>query len=1211
MLKDDLDLEIGMEIIRDVARAAHYAHEQDIIHRDLKPANIIVREDLKPKLTDFGLAKNKDHQSVLTKTGAVLGTPYYLSPEQAQGRSKTLDRRADIYSLGVIMYELATGRLPFVGQTTVELYNRIIHDDPVPPTKIKPQLTAALEIVCLKAMAKDPDERYDTAEEFATDIQALLDGGTITAKADGPIKRFIKRLKKRGSIPLVVGSTVVLLALVVGGLTWHHKRTAAQRHARLVAQELSAIENSLSDNLALAEEKHKSGEAFLRQRAYTDAEQAAEAALVGLDKVQGRLSNLKFPTENKARAEELAKTNSEPLTKLRAAALVLRARATMPRDERGAIQRAKKDLEAVLKPADKGGVRPDDPAAHVAQGNLFVLTGAIPDAMDEYNKALERSPNSVRALLGRARALLIKEVFEEALSDATRGLKFTGGAAPPKQEESDDDEAKPIELEVLGEEDKVELAGLLLISRAQARLELGDATKALADAAAAAEKLPKRWEPKACEGDILAHEGRAYQARDAYAAAIQLAPQEAGPYAARAAGLLELGYLDLAYEDANSAVSLDARSLLALLLRAEAQLQRLNFEEAEQDAEAVQLRSQKRHWQIASRAERVLARLDALNDEIPDAHDHAKKARALNEHSSANKLLQARLELDPYFEGQFLDSAERLLKLVLRQRPQSLAGRRGLGLALQQKYVAQPERAQRKLEDALDLDPRDPETLAALARVLEAKAKKDDSRAEDYRAAAARNYAKAARYERDVRRRSGRIYATGLRNQLAGAKHTAGSQAEHYATAQNAYRHALLHTPSHVHAQTGLAAIAHLQGSFRRTGQHLNKAVEANPQAILPSVLNAYHYATADGLRDSKKPAQRALAKALALRGETTELLMCQLFLNGLRGTQTPDVKIKSAHEGFLALRKRDPYNETIYKKEIELFARLADTPGNQRDRKQAFKIRTMYRKQLRKVREELLKLQENAGDREALAKTLRQKATKLLKGKDELAPLAPAHRAALLTPWDPVGWWVLAEARAKSGEQLGSLAAAMRAAFLDEAYVAPLFDRLRAAGNDPSWDPTEVEDALMIDRDVEPFPKDLENLLSSTPLVARALVKPVDAKEAKSLFAELERGLNHDPTRLLSHAMLGALAFGVRRDEYAMLHLLFVGTVREDMGEAFYLAAVAAARRKTQDPRQDVLAIEALKSATRAGFKWQELAKTEEGLAQLRKSPLWKRIDE
>jgi hypothetical protein len=140
------------------------------------------------------------------------------------------------------------------------------------------------------------------------------------------------------------------------------------------------------------------------------------------------------------------------------------------------------------------------------------------------------------------------------------------------------------------------------------------------------------------------------------------------------------------------------------------------------------------------------------------------------------------------------------------------------------------------------------------------------------------------------------------------------------------------------------------------------------------------------------------------------------------------------------------------------------------------------------------------------------------------------------------------------------------------------------------------------------PFPEDLQRFLAAAPLVSRALVSQVKQDEAKKLFGELEQTLENDPTRLLSHALLGALAFGVRRDEYAVIHLHFVATARTDLGEAWYLGAVAAARGKANRRDDDVLAVEALRRATDAGFDWRALGEKEPGLARLRgKADLWK----
>jgi tRNA A-37 threonylcarbamoyl transferase component Bud32 len=169
-------------LLRDVALAVHHAHEHGVIHRDLKPANILVDADNRPHVMDFGLAKlvGQSVQASYTEGGLAVGTPAYMSPEQASG-IKTVDRRTDIYSMGVMLYEILTGKLPFVGATPMEVMIKTSKDPVVPPSKItsvqiNPVHFKTLEGVCLKALAKDPAGRYPTAEQFAEDLTRWLRG---------------------------------------------------------------------------------------------------------------------------------------------------------------------------------------------------------------------------------------------------------------------------------------------------------------------------------------------------------------------------------------------------------------------------------------------------------------------------------------------------------------------------------------------------------------------------------------------------------------------------------------------------------------------------------------------------------------------------------------------------------------------------------------------------------------------------------------------------------------------------------------------------------------------------------------------------------------------------------------------------------------------------------------------------------------------------
>ena len=206
-------------MMNNLCSALDYAHDHGVIHRDIKPANILIDEQEKPFLVDFGVARVET--STLTQTGTTVGTPSYMSPEQVMG--KHLDKRSDIFSLGVILYELITGRRPFEGDNITTVIYKIVNEEPAHPSELKKNLPAGFEKVILKSLAKNPEDRYSTCQEFATDLKALspLSQKTITLGLSTQELTAIKRPTGRRPA-LIVGLILAAVIVISGGLIGYY-----------------------------------------------------------------------------------------------------------------------------------------------------------------------------------------------------------------------------------------------------------------------------------------------------------------------------------------------------------------------------------------------------------------------------------------------------------------------------------------------------------------------------------------------------------------------------------------------------------------------------------------------------------------------------------------------------------------------------------------------------------------------------------------------------------------------------------------------------------------------------------------------------------------------------------------------------------------------------------------------------------------------------
>ncbi len=239
-------------LVESLALAMAEAHRMGIIHRDLKPANILMTDDGTPKITDFGLAKSLEKESGLTRTESILGSPRYMAPEQAEGHTREVGPSADVYALGTSLYELLTGRPPFVAPTVLATLDLVKNAEPVAPRRLQPTLSSDLETICLKCLRKEPAERYESADALAKDLTRYLNGEPILARPTSSWERGIKWVCRRPSLAaLVVVSTLSILA-TAGGALWY--RGDLKRQRDLAERREGAVRAQVQHYLLLGEE---------------------------------------------------------------------------------------------------------------------------------------------------------------------------------------------------------------------------------------------------------------------------------------------------------------------------------------------------------------------------------------------------------------------------------------------------------------------------------------------------------------------------------------------------------------------------------------------------------------------------------------------------------------------------------------------------------------------------------------------------------------------------------------------------------------------------------------------------------------------------------------------------------------------------------------------------------------------------------------------
>jgi tetratricopeptide (TPR) repeat protein len=229
--RDDFrrDTRAAARLVAVVAEAVHHAHQRGILHRDLKPANILVDEHGAPHVTDFGLARRIEGDGDLTQSGAIVGTPNYMSPEQASGVRGSLTTATDVYGLGAVLYALLSGRAPHSGTSYLEVLDKVREETPEAPSRGNPDVPRDLDVICLKCLEKDPARRYASAQALAEDLWNWLSGRPIAARPVGSATRAWMWCRRHPLPAALAGLLVLSLIAGFAGVTWKWREAARER----------------------------------------------------------------------------------------------------------------------------------------------------------------------------------------------------------------------------------------------------------------------------------------------------------------------------------------------------------------------------------------------------------------------------------------------------------------------------------------------------------------------------------------------------------------------------------------------------------------------------------------------------------------------------------------------------------------------------------------------------------------------------------------------------------------------------------------------------------------------------------------------------------------------------------------------------------------------------------------------------------------------
>jgi serine/threonine protein kinase len=443
------------QLVEILALAIHYAHQRGIVHRDLKPGNILLKQlgkesdstleeeqrhasrpsvslsgnSYQPKITDFGLAKRLDDEDTgQTRTGVIMGTPSYMAPEQAEGRSRDAGPAVDVYALGAILYETVTGRPPFKAASTLGTLEQVRAQDPVPPRRLQLHLPKDLETICLKCLNKQPHRRYASAFALAEDLHRFLAGAPIQARPAGVWERTLKWARRRpAAAALIVVSIAAVVSLLAGALWYNAKlraalQTAEDRRQEAMVERSRAEENFQKARNAVDEMLTEVGEQKLARVPQMEPVRRAllEKALKFYQAFLEEKSDDQAVMRETARAYGRAAAIHQMLGQHAKAEGMLK---------QGLILQD----QLVERFPDVALYRADQASSHNALGNVYRLSSRAPQAEAAHKRALEireqiarEDPSNLESQSDVAKSYLNLAVIyavTRRMEDAERGFK--------------------------------------------------------------------------------------------------------------------------------------------------------------------------------------------------------------------------------------------------------------------------------------------------------------------------------------------------------------------------------------------------------------------------------------------------------------------------------------------------------------------------------------------------------------------------------------------------------------------------------------------------------------------------------------------------------------------------------------------------------------------------------------------------------------------